>query len=312
MTHVNIVICSKDRFDKCFKLVREIEYQVYRDNLSECIKIIIIENGSKKRVSRMYTNLGYGSSLISCLNMKFSGLSYARNTAVAVTGLKDYIYFLDDDISIENEFFVRDLIRIVNKEVPDILGGPVHSKLPQQFPRWLQKNALERDYGQSGFGAIRLSGGNFGFNKLIIESKEPFDQRLGMQGKKIRVGEEKDFVEKYLATKVSPKIYYAKRLKVSEEFDSLKLGFLYRVRREFAIGYASHANHEHEITKRFYGSLGNLDVRDIRKAFRFAKKSLPEVYAKLKSSDYNYFVPIFVLSLSRTIGLFLRKLRWQI
>jgi glycosyltransferase involved in cell wall biosynthesis len=309
---LNIAICTKDRFDSCFSLLRSLEYQVIKDSLHDFIRIIIIDNGSETKHSLMIRKLKPMLKNTLVLNLSFSGLSYSRNMAIALCDEKDFIYFLDDDIKLINPNFLIDLMNLIYQNSPDLIGGPVYAKLPMKKPFWFNPDWLIREYHSDGFGAERLSGGNFGFNLYNVSSELRFDENLGMNGKKVRLGEEKDFVERYLLSNANPRIYYSSKLAVEEEFDVHKLSFIYRMRREFAVGYAGHANHDHEISKKLFSSLFTLSFSDAKKAFSYARVTFSKVFQDMRSSHSPNTAIIFFLALSRSFGFFMRKIRWRI
>jgi hypothetical protein len=309
---LNIVICTKDRFDECFSLLRSLEYQILRDSLQNYVRVVIIDNGSKvanafklRRIESLLSN-----TLI--LNLRFSGLSLSRNVAIRLCDEKDFIYYLDDDIKLINPNFLTDLISLINLHSPDLIGGPVHAKLPLKMPYWFNSDWLIRKHHGDGFGTERLSGGNFGFDLNKIPKALQFDENLGMKGRKVRLGEEKDFVERYLLAHTIPRIFYSSKLIVEEEFDTHKLSFRYRMRREFAVGYAGHANHEHEISKKLFSSLITLSYTDLRKAFIYSKINFRNVLEEMQFANSSKMLFLYLLALSRSFGFFMRKIRWRI
>lgn len=306
-----IVICTRNRFIQCKILVRELFKQIIMFSHGNNFRILIIDNGSKPKISNLYYSLSSLSPKIICLNMKYTGLSYARNIALSLASSKDFLYFLDDDIHI-GAHFIKNLWGILLKENPDFLGGPVDSKLPNHLPFWVNTNWFSRNFADSGYGAKRLSGGNFGLSMSSLNFQYRFDESLGMKGNRVRLGEEKDFLEVYLASSSKPKIFYSNKLSVLEEFDLNKLKFSYRIRREFAIGYADHADHTQKVTKKFYRPLFRMKPSEVSKAFSFAKNNFESVYETLSGKNKRKSPHIFILTVARLSGLFLRKLRWQV
>ena len=283
-----------------------------KDSLHNFVRIVIIDNGSEQKYSLMIRKLNSVLKNTLVLNLRFSGLSYARNMAIALCNEKDFIYFLDDDVKLIHPNFLLDLITLIQQNAPDLIGGPVYAKLPRKKPIWFNPDWLTREYHNDGFGAKRLSGGNFGFNLYHISRELRFDENLGMNGKKVRLGEEKDFVERYLLTTNNPRIYYSSKLVVEEEFDVHKLSFKYRMRREFAVGYAGHANHDHEISKKLFSSLFTLSFSDAKKAFHFSRLTFRKVFQEMRSTNSPNTAIVFLLALSRSFGFFMRKIRWRI
>ena len=304
------VVCTNNRFEACNKIVLDLLKQIVISDVENSIRILIVDNGSTSKQSDLYKTLSSLSKRITCINLKYGGLSYARNMAISLASSNSFIYFLDDDIRIEGDF-VENLIFILRKHNPDFLGGPVHSNFPKKLPKWIKKDWFQRDFTENENYPKRISGGNFGISYRVTESGYRFDENLGMKKNKIRMGEEKDFLEVYLATVVKPRILYTKRLRVWEDFDDTKLRFLYRLRREFAIGYADHANHKHGVTKKFYRSYSQIRISDFRKSFIYASRSFNMVEESLMVPGFFNRLISYPLIIARLYGLFLRKLRWH-
>lgn len=309
--NIRIFICSRNRFLDCHRLLRSLVRQIVIFDLAFFVSITILENGSTEKQKKLYKTLHKLIECVNSYNISVSGLSEARNIAISMTRKDEYLYFLDDDVIVESDLFLKNLSEIINTHHPDLLGGPVSSKLPVNLPHWFKKEWVTRHFGLDGFGAQRLSGGNFGISGTLCDGSILFDRNLGMRGGKIRLGEEKDFVEQYLARTDKPQIFYSSDLSVAEQFGSEKTKLSYRIRREFAIGYAAHLNHHTSHLKTNYRPFASLKMRDFKRAFRYIYKSAPSVYSELKYSERKYLFVSISLFASRMLGLFLRKLRWR-
>ena len=310
-TRIVIAICTNNRFESCNSLVKQLVHQISIFSLHNRIIILVLDNGSKAFLSNKYRLLNNLTNNVICLNLKYGGLSYSRNVALSFVRPNEYLYFLDDDIDLANKNFLRELVRIVDTHRPDFFGGPVDFNLPTPLKPWIREDWFIRNFARSGFGAKRLSGGNFGFKGSVPFEGLRFNEGLGMNRRRVRLGEEKDFLELFLATSINPKIFYSRKLRVIEEFDRAKLRFSYRIRREFAIGYANHSNHSHKVNKKFPRRWKNVRPKDIKKSLIFSFSNFSYAYDSLKVPSVRYQHIALMLTLSRLFGLLLRKLKWH-
>ena len=311
--HVTFYICSSNRFESCHKIVSQLVYQSIKFNLQSFIKIVILENGSSSGISGKYRMLSKLSpKQIVVLNLKFSGLSYARNVALDIHKDKSYCYFLDDDVSLAKSDFLLQMHKLLSNSQPDIFGGPVNFVLKSKPASWFREEWISRVYDSEVSKEIRFSGGNFGISPSVIESQFKFDENLGMKGRKVRIGEEKDFIELLRIFRPNLSTLYSPDLSVLEVFDKRKLSLIYRIRREFAVGYAHHASYSSLVNKKIFVSFARIKPTNLKYAWEYSSKNFIPVKHSLSKTQNSNNIFILILTISRCIGLFLRKLRWQV
>ncbi len=228
------IICTRNRPELLSGLLEKLSQNT--STVENRFEILVIDSGSKPQAKSRNREI---SDFYNCeyFYSEVPGLSIARNKGIEIAR-SDYVYFLDDDVLVEPDH-AQQVSEVIYTMSPDLFGGPVKTLFPDSTPEWYDKTWNERKFkDKSGYGASRLSGGNFGGRVEVFKLLGGFDIKLGMSGSKVLVGEERDLIERYLAIKDSSRIYYALNLLVWEPLPKSKTKFLYRLRREFAIGSA--------------------------------------------------------------------------
>ena len=126
------------------------------------------------------------------------GLSHARNTAVERCQT-EYLVFLDDDAKPLPGWYDA-IERGVERWNPDLFGGPYRPFYLTAKPTWFN-DALGSAHIELEEGVLEsktfLSGGNMGWRLRLLREAGGFDPSLGMQGDRLRLGEETQ-VQAYL------------------------------------------------------------------------------------------------------------------
>jgi hypothetical protein len=119
------------------------------------------------------------------------------------------------------------------------MGGPIYPFYETSKSFWFQ-NALEtRKYAEnSGFISGFISGGNFAIRRQLLIELGLFSPQLGMLGNKLRLGEERELLERYKARTPPTKqrVYYAVECAVKHLVPASKMTLRYLMRRSFESG----------------------------------------------------------------------------
>jgi len=163
------------------------------------------------------------------------GLSHARNRGVAAA-VFSHLLFLDDDALVPMCYLVH-LKTVLEREAPDLFGGPVLPLFEQSPPDWFPPDLETRRYADvAGFSdSASLSGGNFGIRREVLRRLGPFDTNLGMNGATLAFGEDREMVERYrrLTPPTQQRLYYDPALAISHRVGAAKLDKSYQLRRSF-------------------------------------------------------------------------------
>jgi glycosyltransferase involved in cell wall biosynthesis len=209
--------------------------QVEKENTS--IDVLVIDNGQCAETAALCKSLEKKWPFITYEREPKLGLSFARNCgAMKATG--HYICYLDDD-AIPGSVYLLHLIKILKKYKPDFAGGPIFPYYTTRKPFWFQNELETRKHSKiSGFVDCPISGGNFIVRKRLLEKIGMFSSRFGMIGKKLRLGEERNLLERYRAlTKPSSRrIYYSQNCYIYHHVPPEKMKFSYLLIRSFESG----------------------------------------------------------------------------
>jgi glycosyltransferase involved in cell wall biosynthesis len=164
------------------------------------------------------------------------GLSTARNRAVD-TAHGDYLAFLDDECLVDRNWLTVAAAAVCGNNAY-LVGGPYYGAfLPGYHPEWFKVeygNAyfLEHDLHRGFHADFRASGGNMIVNAEVFREFR-FDDRLGVAGSRLSLGEEIDLQDRYLRAHPNERVFYEPRLIVHHLILPNKLCLSYRCRRLF-------------------------------------------------------------------------------
>jgi len=200
--------------------------------------IIVIDNNPSLRVESIVESYRESLPAIICSHEPVSGLSFARNTAIAKTQTP-YIVFIDDD-AIPPKHWANTVLKVINGHAPDIFGGPIYPYYTDDRPSWFRDKYEIRKHAKTTGMQVngRISGGNFGVHTHLFKQFGCFNTAYGMQGKSIRLGEEREFVEKYKRHTpcTKQKIYYDLGLYVLHHVSHHKMRLSYILSRHYEAG----------------------------------------------------------------------------
>lgn len=235
MKIISVIICTYNRaklLDKCLHSLRQQTLD------QKYFEIIIIDNNSEdntQAIIKKYQNV----LPITCFLEKNQGLSYARNRGIKEANT-EYLAFLDDDAK-PDPSWLQQAIKIIRDKGPQIFGGPIYPFYLHNKPRWfLDKYETRKVTEQSRYVnelTNFFSGSNFFITKLLCQKVKGFDEKLGMKGKKISVGEDTNFQIKTSRLKI-PR-YYELGLIVYHYVPTSKMKLSYIFKRKFWSGYYS-------------------------------------------------------------------------
>jgi glycosyltransferase involved in cell wall biosynthesis len=202
------------------------------------LPVIIIDNNPVPKVPDAIGNLDTSQISLEVVHHKMVGLSSARNTAIEHAATP-YIVFIDDD-TIPPPNWAGVLLDIIRRQTPDIFGGPVYPYYTDEKPAWFKDEYEIRSHAsETGFHADgRVSGGNFGIRVALFDELGRFNTGLGMVGEDIRLGEEREFVERYKAKTPTSlrKIYYDMNFFIRHHVPAYKMRLSYILSRQYAAG----------------------------------------------------------------------------
>src|SRR4029077_2289785 len=110
----------------------------------------------------------------------------------------NYLVYMDDDAK-AHPAFLETVRETIIQHVPDILGGPIYPYYRGHKPLWFKDTYEIRQHArETGWStSCSISGSSFVIRKDLLVELGLFDPRLGMVGDSVRLGEERDLLNRY-------------------------------------------------------------------------------------------------------------------
>ena len=230
---ISLCICT---FNRCGELRKTLHsLNEISSDFIEGDEIIIVDNNSIDQTVSVI------NEFIDKLPIKYffeatQGLSAARNKGL-VEFNGDFIVFIDDDITVENNFIAK--YRKAMQMTPNnfFFGGRIHVDWGQEPPWWMKSANLPMLNGLIGhfdLGAVDKViekndplpfGANFALGRELIDKVGLFNQSLGVTGEQIGRGEETEYF--YRAQDLGFKGYYLAGVKVRHRFQRQRISIPY-------------------------------------------------------------------------------------
>lgn len=198
-------------------------------------EILIIDNNSVDNTKEVVTDCSRRSPIpIFYFHESQQGLSAARNRAVEQAS-GDYVGFLDDECVVRPDW-LEIIIADIDQFAPVIIGGPyTGALLPGPAPKWFKPeygNAyfLIKRFGRGFQKEFRASGGNMVLHRRVCETQQ-FDQRFGMKGDELKLGEEILLQERFMRENPGTMVFYEPRMEVAHFVLPQKMSLSYCARR---------------------------------------------------------------------------------
>ncbi|MFA7245500.1 MAG: glycosyltransferase [Candidatus Magasanikbacteria bacterium] len=233
MEKITVAICT---YNRSYLLKKVLESLVNQTVKKDFFEVLVVDNNSSdntREVVKIFESL---------LSLKYvfenkQGLSYARNRAIK-NCQTEYISFIDDDSIAENNWLEIAYDLIKNGQY-DIFGGSIYPYYIDKKIWFLDKYEIREPAVVSSFlhNNQFLSGSNIFFRRSIFIKIGNFDQKLGMKGNKIGVGEET--LLQICADKKEIKRYFSSKLIVYTLVPIKKMELKYLIKRTFITGYVS-------------------------------------------------------------------------
>jgi glycosyltransferase involved in cell wall biosynthesis len=236
---ISVVICT---FNRAALLQKAIESIIDQTLSKSDYEIIIVDNNSQDCTLDLLKEIQFN---ISQPKIKFvtevkQGLAFARNTGVRHSQ-GTYVAFMDDDACADSKWLETALDLFKNiQPIPIVLGGPILPFYDSIKPSWFKDSYESRTWGdKSRFlkPPESFSGSNMIFRKEIIDKYGGFNEKVGMTGDYISVGEETDlFINLWSNYGDSLPMFYSPDLIIYHIVEQYKMTVGYQLKRAFASG----------------------------------------------------------------------------
>lgn len=236
---VDVAICTFNR-SRFLRICLDALLPQFNDEYSRRVGVLVIDNNCTDDTARMVSELQRTYPFIRYLQEPKQGLSNARNCGERNSEAQ-YICYLDDDGK-PGEAYLETLVRILSEENPDFAGGPILPYYLSERPAWFKDEfEIRRHAPGTGFFDCPISGGNFVVRLSLLRELGGFAPHLGMVGNKVRLGEERELIERYRrrCSEAERRIYYAQSLFIYHYVPPVKMTMRYMLGRAYQSGKMS-------------------------------------------------------------------------
>ena len=265
---LSIVVCTYNRAAWLGAALDSLAGQTLDPALFE---VLLVDNNSTDATAKVAAEYDGQIANFRYLHEPRQGLSNARNLGWQSARGK-IVAFIDDDARTASDWGAR-IVEAFQTVVPRpvSVGGKILPLFDAPLPSWFSAEIEVRTWGEgSGFleGPRRrygFSGSNMAFPREVLTRYGGFSAGLGMQGHKIRLGEDSDLFSRIQERE--PLFWYDPKLIVYHLVPQRNLSLRYRLKRAYASGQAV------AFMKRERGERKNCRIELLNTAY-FAKELL--------------------------------------
>ncbi len=271
---VSVVVSTRNRADRLEKLLLSL---VTQSALACEFEVVVVDNNSGDCTSMVVKEMQRRYPLRRIVSMSENklGIAAARNHG-ARKALGSYIAFIDDD-AVAKKDWVAKILKLVNGKKRKIFGGLIFPDYETKKPEWFRDKYETRGWGRKARELKEgeyLSGSNIVIEKRVFEMLKGFEEKLGMQGGRLGVGEETEFQRR--ARIMGIQLYYEPKLVVRHVVVGEKMQVRYKLKRAVVAGMNNHLVEGQAYKVRWVGllpySLVELGVKMIGMAIRDRKR----------------------------------------
>ena len=232
---LSVIVCTYNRKDLLRKCLDSL---VAQNSDAVNFETIVVDNNSTDDTEKVVTQYAGRIRDLKYVFEKDQGLSHARNRGCSEAS-SEYLAYLDND-AIAPEDYVSNVMKVIERHSPDIMGGPIYPYYVSRKPGWFKDEYEIRKHAEeSGFSlTCRISGGNYIIKKSLLRELGMFDVSLGMVGEQVKLGEERDILEKYRRSRneEDQKTYFAVECWVKHYVPPRKMTVRYFLARYYRAG----------------------------------------------------------------------------
>lgn len=233
---LSVVICTFNRANLLSGCLAELLRQAPGIQAG-VLDILVVDNNSSDDTAQVCARFISEWARLRYVFEPSQGLSQARNRG-ATESSATYVGYLDDD-AIPGPEYLRNLVAVLATHAPDIAGGPIFPFYTSPKPFWFQDELEVRQHARgTGFFDCPVSGGNFIIRRELLLRLGMFSTDYGMLGGKLRLGEERNLIERYRAANSSEgrRIYYSQDCFIYHHVPAEKMKLGYFLHRAFESG----------------------------------------------------------------------------
>lgn len=177
---VSAIICTRNRPDKIGNAVNSVLLNTYPN-----FDLMVIDQSTNDDTESIMREIGERDGRVSYQRMKISGLSRARNLAIASTA-GQYIASTDDDCLVPSDWISKIVTAFEEERDGQLMYGQVFAAYPENdgeaLTPALRIEKAERIDRVTGFRVYGM-GANFATRRSLFERVGMFDEALGAGGR---------------------------------------------------------------------------------------------------------------------------------
>lgn len=236
---LSVIICTYNRqalLEKCLEcLTRQVA------EFADKTEVIVVDNNCTDDTRRLVDRYRARHSWLKYIQEPKQGLSHARNRGAEIA-VGTYLCYLDDD-AIPSASYLSSLHDVIDRHRPDIFGGPIFPYYTTPKPSWFRDSFETRCHAPvTGFSsACSIPGGNYIIRADLLRALGNFSPNLGMIGNRLRLGEEREILEKYRreVPACRQRVFYSLESFIYHHVPLAKMRISYFMRRGYASGRAA-------------------------------------------------------------------------
>ncbi len=208
---LTIAICTRDRAPILSEALAHLRAEI--GEAPEGVEVLLVDNGSTDATPDVASALADWPAF-RAIHENTPGLSHARNRALAESDA-DWVAFLDDDAFVWAGW-LDELRASAAQPGVGLVGGPMEPRYEVPPPRWFDRAASRRTFGDEGpmpdlHARFGFTGANMAADRQKMLDVGGFDPDLGMIGTQLGLGEETDLAAK-LFDRFGNVTWYAPRM----------------------------------------------------------------------------------------------------
>lgn len=244
---ITVVVAAYNRAELTKQCLMAIAGQTLSTDLFE---VLVVNNNSTDNTEQMVTEFIVDKSNFRLINEKMQGLSAVRNRGWK-EGKGQYVVFIDNDIMPQPDLLEKVLSAFDSiRPSPLVIGSKIMPSFSSKPAKWWSDDFEIRSWGEharfltSAEAWEGFSGGCCTFKKDILEALNGFSTTLGMNGEKLRGGEETDLFNRIHAMNDDNdhSLWYDPEILVYHWVPKAHLSFFYHLKRSYGFGVSTREN----------------------------------------------------------------------
>lgn len=236
---LEFIICTRDRFGFLPKIIEKF---LCHKNFNPKLRVILNSTNNKDTQQFNDISKNFSHKNIDFVTSPVLGLSKTRNFGLK-TSKYSYIWFLDDDI-IMDDTFIPSVLNFFkeNDKIPNLISGKVYPIFEESPQNWLLESKIGLsllsclNYGDSDrflSDTEHLVGANFCVKRDAALTVGGFDEQLGRSGNSHLMSNEEFLLSERIKNHFKTKIFYFAKAEVGHFVPKERMKYSWLQKRMF-------------------------------------------------------------------------------